>query len=478
MARVSMGVDLSTLINALIEGNTAKLIAVSRDYLREEQVQLDVLLGRIGMIAVHGDSDGHPTITLAAAAMLSRLLHTIPAPVDSDIALYERALPLFIQSLRFAAPAVQRGRGIQPRYPDPLFPSELPEGKLVNDAMYTAIYNDDPLQVERLLFGLYGSGADYRTLEVRTFEGISATFQNAGHPLMFALRGFQLLDTVEWGDRAPNVIHWLSPRLPLRSGADEPSWVPAVRTFIADPTYALESIRTRLSLPRDENALPLRQLLTEKADAVRICQGVYDALIPGGASPRAVASVIALAAADIVRQVSDGDRDLFIRAAHGLLFSAAVSQVFRRVQDIEVLGLLFTSAVYINALHEEISAIESQPAAAAAPGLVGGGMIAASQLENLEDQLKAQDLAGALSTARRYVRLGHDPRALFAVIGLAAALTDMSGDQGHTLQIVQAAGEEFMAWPRTLAKVDIESFLLAALRAAAFGKRDTLASQL
>jgi hypothetical protein len=298
---------------------------------------------------------------------------------------------------------------------------------------------------------------------------------------MFAVRGFQLLDSVEWGDRAPNVLHWLTPHLPLRPDSDEPSWVRSVREYTADPAHSVASIRTRLSAPKDMTALSLRQLITSDADTTKVCQGVYDALIQGEASPRAVGSVIALAASDVMQHVPDGDRELFVRVAHGLLFAAAVRQVFRRVQDVEVLGLLFTSAAFINALRKEVAAsgTQSQPAPkAASSAAIGGGLIAAAQLETLYAQLKGQDLAGALTTAQRYLRLGHDPRALFATIGLVAALTDAVDDQGHTLQIVQAASEEYLAWPRTLPETNIEGLLLVALRAAAFGKHDSIVSQL
>src|SRR5690349_17683758 len=162
MAQVSMGVDLSTLVNALIEGNTDSIIAAAREHLQHGE-QVDVLIGRIGMIAVQGDPEGHPSITLAAAAMLSRLIHTIPAPIDSDATPAERALPLFVRALLTAIPAVRAGHQAQAHYPEPLFPSGLPEGKTVNDMMHQAVYSNDALLAERLLFGLYGSGADYRT---------------------------------------------------------------------------------------------------------------------------------------------------------------------------------------------------------------------------------------------------------------------------------------------------------------------------
>lgn len=147
-----------------------------------------------------------------------------------------------------------------------------------------------------------------------------------------------------------------------------------------------------------------------------------------------------------MNRVGDGDRDLFVHVAHGLLFSSAIHTVFHQIQDVEVLPLLFTSAAFINALQKEI---ETQPeaderssaVASASSSIIGGGLIAASQLEALTAQLKARDLVGATATTRRYLILGHDPRALFGTIALAASLADATADQGHTLQIVHAAAE-------------------------------------
>jgi hypothetical protein len=63
---------------------------------------------------------------------------------------------------------------------------------------------------------------------------------------------------------------------------------------------------------------------------------------------------------------------------------------------------------------------------------------------------------------------------LWATIALSAAQADAAADQGHTLQIVQAGAEEYMAWPETLADTNVDIFLQVALRAAAFAKRNVL----
>jgi len=484
MAAVELRLDLSALINALVAGDTAQVLMLVQNYLQHGD-NPEVLLGRVGMIAVNGDPDGHPSITLAAAAMLCRLLHTIPEPVEPQAQqrAKERTLPLFGEPLLVAQPAVRVGNATPASYPAPLFPSGLEEGRTVNQAMRDAVYSNDAQLVERLLLGLYGTGADYRTMQARAYEGIATTFQDFGHPLLFAVRGFQLLDAVEWGERAPHVIHWLAPHLPLRPNSNQPEWVESVHAYANDPAHDVKGIRTRLSIPKDESALPLHALILSDADTTQVCQGVYDALIKGEASPRAIGSVIALAAADVMNRIGDGDREHFIHVAHGLLYAAAVRTVFREVQDVEVLPLLFTSAAFINALQKEIAtqqeATERASAmAAASSSIIGGGLIAASQLQTFDEQLQARDLSGALNTARRYLKLGHDARALFAVIGLAAGCVNATADQGHTLQIVQAASEEYLTWPASLAGTNHEILLQIAIRAAAFGDRDPLVEKL
>ena len=467
MPTIGTSIDVSALVDATVAGDSNRIISAARQLLQQGAPAAE-LAGRIGLIAAQGDSDGHAILTLNAAGAISRWVSALPALADQDPQSHTRELPLLVQALVAIAPAVRAGQATHNTYPEPFFPSELPEGKTVNDLMHEAVYGNDATLVERLLFGLYGTGADYRTTEVRTYDGIATTFQNAGHPLMYAVRGYQLLDTVEWGDRTPQIFHWLTPHLALHS--EEPAWINDVRTFNDDPAHSLASLRTRLTAPRPEAALSLRHLIMSDADTTHVCQGVYDALIKGGASPRSVGSIIALTAAEIMQDVND-----FTQAAHGLLFSAAIRLVYTQVQDIEALPLLFTSAAYINALQKALHQDTSVAQAPATPSTSpGGGLIAGALLETLNEQLDAQDLKGAMSTARRYLRLGNDPRALFAIIGLVAAHTDAAGDQGHTLQIVQAAGEEFMAWPAALADTNIDAFLHVAMRAAASGKRSDL----
>lgn len=463
MPTVGMNTDITSLVNAIVAGDTAQTITVARE-LVQRGAGASELIGRIGMLAARGDSEGHIIQTLAASSMMARWFISLQHLRGEDLMDHTPELPLLIQAAITATPAVQAGSNAQENYPEPLFPSSLAEGQTVNTALTDAIFKGDALTVERWLFGLYGTGADYRTLCIRVYDSVSTTFQRAGHPFMFAVRGFQLLDAVEWSTRTPNVLHWLAPHIPVHT--EEPAWVETVRGFLAEPAHSLASYRTRLSAPRDENALPLRRLILSDATVPQICQGVFDALIKNGASSRGIGSVLALTASDLLQRVGSADRDTFINVAHGLLFTAAVRLAVTQVQEVEALPLLFTGACYLHSLHAELPA-QAAPAqtSPAHSNILGGGLIAPSLLDTLSEQLNAQDFNGALATARRYLLLGHDTRAMFAVIALAAAQSDATSDQGHTLQITHAAGEEYMAWPASLRDTGIDGLLYVALRA-------------
>ncbi len=468
MSSVAVRNNLSTCIDALSAGDQQALNRAARETIASAE-DASELIGKVGLVAMRGDSDGHAVLTLGAASMLCRWLISLRHALGDEEQEQTRGVELVMQALLAAAPAVKAGKDAPQDYPQPLFPGELStDANAVSVAMQKAIFARDPNMVERLLFGLFGTGADYRAIAIRVYDGMSQTFQEGGHALLCAMRGSQVLDAAEWGPNIPYYIHWLTPHLPLHT--DEPDWIEDVRAFVGEPHHNLDSYRTRLSAPRNQNALPLRALLLSNASTPQVCQGVYDALIPNGASSLGVGSVIALAASDLLQSIGDDDRELFVRAAHGLLYASATRRVYTQVQEVEALPLLFVAAASINALAKELSGLASK-GKATRPVSAGGGMIAPALLENLNAQIAASDVSGAMSTARRYIQMGHDMHAFFAMIGLAAARADVAADQGHTLQIVQAAGDEYVAWPRELASTNIEGFLQVALRAVALAPR-------
>lgn len=474
MSSVAVRTNLATIIDAVAAGDNQALARVAQETIARAE-DASELLGQLGLVAMRADSEGHTVLMLGAASMLCRKLIALRQAFGEDVQEQARGIPLVIQAAQAAAPAIKAGKDAQRiKNPKAIFPSDLAEHETVSSKMQQAVYGHDAATVEQLLFGLYGTGADYRTISIRIYDAISQTFQEDGHSLLAAVRGSQVLDAVEWGEDAPDYIHWLAPHLPLHT--EEPAWMESVRGFLQETQHSLASYRTRLAAPQNENALPLRSLILSEASAPQVCQGVYDALIKNGASARGVGSVIALAASDLLQSLGDDNHDLFLRASHGLLYASAVRTVYTQVQEVEALPLLFTAAAAINALHKELGAqAASGTGTTARPGIGGGGLIAPALLESLTRQIEAQDVDGALLTARRYLQLGHDPRSLIAVIGLGAALADANVDQGHTLQLVLAAGDEYLAWPRELAHTNIEGFLRVALRAIAQARRTTRA---
>src|SRR6266404_6440487 len=143
MPTVGMLTDISALVDATVAGDSDRIIAA------------------------RGDSDGHTILTLAAASMICRWFTALSHTLREDPVNHTRALPLLVQALAAAAPAVRAGEAAQVHYPEPLFPSGLPEGETVNSMMHKAIFANDANMFERLLFGLYGTGADCSTLQLR-----------------------------------------------------------------------------------------------------------------------------------------------------------------------------------------------------------------------------------------------------------------------------------------------------------------------
>ncbi|TMD45416.1 MAG: hypothetical protein E6I93_16445, partial [Chloroflexi bacterium] len=71
MPSVGLNIDITPLVNAMVAGNTDQMTGIARQLL-EPGTGASELIGRVGMIAAHGDSEGHIMLTLAAASMMSR----------------------------------------------------------------------------------------------------------------------------------------------------------------------------------------------------------------------------------------------------------------------------------------------------------------------------------------------------------------------------------------------------------------------
>src|SRR5579884_2567026 len=108
MASIALRTNISPLVDATIAADPHQIIAVARPLLEQEGRAAE-LIGRIGMIAAHGDSDGHIILMLDAASILSRWIDALPLVLGEEQQSFVRALPLLVQALVAAAPAVRAG---------------------------------------------------------------------------------------------------------------------------------------------------------------------------------------------------------------------------------------------------------------------------------------------------------------------------------------------------------------------------------
>src|SRR5947199_9159461 len=127
MPSVGMNTDISSLIDATVSGNTDQIIAVARE-LTQRGANASELIGRVGMVAAHGDSDGHTILTLDAASMMCRWLLALQYTRAENTLDNTRGLPFLVQAAVAAMPAVRASKEAHVEYPAPLFPSGLSAG--------------------------------------------------------------------------------------------------------------------------------------------------------------------------------------------------------------------------------------------------------------------------------------------------------------------------------------------------------------
>src|ERR1700680_2206388 len=104
MPTVGMNTDITSLVNAIIAGNTEQITGIARE-LVAGGAGASELIGRIGMIAARGDSEGHVILTLAAASMMSRWFISLQHLHGEDPMDHRPELPLLIQAAIAATPA-------------------------------------------------------------------------------------------------------------------------------------------------------------------------------------------------------------------------------------------------------------------------------------------------------------------------------------------------------------------------------------
>jgi hypothetical protein len=330
-------------------------------------------------------------------------------------------------------------------------------------ALREAIARRDATTAQRILLGYSATGADYRSLLATLVGALDFRYPAAGHPLIWALAAVRVLDMADWGGNMPALIAWYLPH--LMDAAPNAAPAEAARAYAASPAHDLTWLRTRLAIPQEAAAGPDFQRALFAGDATAACDAVLAAL-RAGATPSGVASGMALAVAGRINAAPQGDRAALMQAGHALQYVNAVHYAMAEVQDPHVWPILYTAAAAVNALRETPSAA-LEAGVRAAPVSAGGGTIAATMLRSLEAQLGTGDTAGALATARRYMMMGREPRAIAGILGGVAAMHDTASgapESLHTMPLVAAAADEYLRVPPALWSGGQNALLQAAIR--------------
>jgi hypothetical protein len=438
-------------------------------HLLKSKVPPFFIIGQAGIPAAWGDSEGHPLCTLAAGGHLADWARSIPASAETateDHHLYAAALPL-TQALVLAAPAVKAGHRSHAALPAPLFPANITHPDGMRGALQQAVSEGQVQRTIQLLLGYYATGTDYRAYLANVYQALIEHYTGDGHTLIDIHRSSQVLDMAGWADKLPPFIHWLAPHLTATD--NQPDFVAAIQSFLSAPAHSLAFLRTRLS-PAKNTAADTRLLQAILQGSLEeTCTALFTAL-QEGAHPPAVGSIIALAAAR--RYLDAPEEDARAQALHNVLLASAARTAVSQLQEVEVVPLLFLVAATINTRRTDEQGKAPKAAsgtlgtARSASGTLAGGLIAPVLLRALERQLEEGEEAAAELSARRYLQLGHPPRGLVATIASVASQGDATSDQGHTLLLALAAGEEYLALPPHLHTSEGEMLLSVAIRAA------------
>lgn len=461
--------NISTLLEAITASDEQRVIQETLQLLGPEQVPPAKIAARVGIPAAWGGGDGDALSVLSVAGRIAEWMRAIPIgpePGSESRRSLAPALPL-VQGFLAVADRVRKGLPEpHPALPDPILPAEVGHEGGPLGGIRQAIAQRDAKTTAAILMGYYATGTDYRELLTAVYAALNLRYPDGGRPLAYAVAGSRVLDMADWGDRVPAYVHWLTPL--VVDPAPETPAAEAARAYADTAAHDLRWLRTRLSIPKEEAAGPAFQQALISAEAQDACDAVLQAL-RAGATPIGVAAGIALAAAMRVNAVPQGDRDGLLRTAQVLRYAHSVHVVTLQTQNPEVWPLLYTAACAVNAISvaDGPTAVERAGAAVSSPV---GGLIAASMLRTIEKQIGDGDTAGALSSARRYLQMGHPSRALAGIIGSVAATRDVVGKDSQSLQIlpvVAAAAEEYLTLPAALQAGGQNPMLNAAIRLAA-----------
>jgi hypothetical protein len=430
------------------------------------------LAARVGIPAAWGDGDGYPLTTLSVGGQVAEWMRGVPTGPEPEAEERRALWPALPLTQGFVAVSDRLRKGLpepHPALPEPLIPRDVthPGGPL--GVLRDAVATHDARSAASILLGYYATGTDYRQVLTAIYAALDLRYPEGGKPLIFGVAGSRVLDMADWGDRMPAFIYWYAPLM-----VDE---APAIAVEAAARAYAQAEghgfgwLRTRLSIPREEAAGAEYQRALWSGSAEAACEATLQALRQG-ATPMGVAAGISLAAAEIVNAVPAGDREGLRRAAELLLYTHSVHVATTQTQNEEIWPLLYTAASAVNAARP----VNGAPASAASlrgaravQSAPVGGLIPASMLRTLEQQVRAGDTESAVSLAYRYLQMGHPSRALAGIIGNVAAGRDHApGEAGtfHPLVLTAAAVEEYMRVPPALASGGQNALLTAAIRLA------------
>ncbi len=473
--------DISALLEAMSNGDEAGVIRETLQLLGPENVPPAKVAARVGIPAAWGGGEGHALGTLSVVGRIAEWMRSTPIGPEPGAEVRRQlapALPL-VQGFLAVADRVRAGLAEPlPALPEPIPPADVHHAEGAPGALREAIAQHDLNRVRGILLGYYSTGADYRAMLTAIYAALATRYPEDGHLLSMAVAGTRVQDMANWGDRLPAYIYWVSPLL-LDDAPDTPV-AQTARQFASTPEHDLGWLRTRLAIPREEAAGTSFQRALVAGDAQAACMAVLQALREG-ATPRGVAAGMAVATAEQINAVPQGDRDGLLRAAHTLQYVHSVHVVTLHTQNPEVWPLLYTAACAVNSVRREGSPAMSERGAGAPASAPVGGLIAPSMLRTIEQQIAESDTASALALARRYMQMGHPVRALAGVIGSVAASWDLQRDQKgslHILPLTAAAAEEYLTLPPALQTSGQMPLLTAAIRLASeLGSGHTLAGK-
>ena len=458
--------DTTPLLEAIAAADTGRSIQETLDLLRAQNVPPARVAGRVGLAALWGNADPHALGVLATVGRVSMWMRTTPAgpePGDDARRKLAPAYPL-MQAFSVVADAARKGLDdTHPSLPEPILPGELKNGQTVYDAVRDAFGRRDLNTLRALLMGYHATGADYRSFQTAIYAALAHRYPEDGHPLIFALTGCHILDMAEWGDHEPEMIYWYPP-LMLDSTPDA-SVALAARDYASQPDHDLSWLRTRLSIPKEDAAGAAYQQALSAGDGAAACDATLAAL-RNGATPRGLASAMALVVAAHINAVPQGDISQLVRLGHVLQYVHSVQLAMRHTQEQHVFPLLYTAACVVNGLGAVGAPVIQSGSASVS--LMTGGLIPSIMLRGVEQMSSAADVGGALATARRYIQMGHPPTGLTGILATVAAQRDVAGDAEtpHTLPTVTAACEAYLMLPGALAEKGQNALLTAAIRLA------------